>query len=251
MIGRSIGVAGVVLALGIAVGVSSAPAATSGRCPGGLPQGAEKRRLDPATFTTRITNPYWPMTPGRRWVYHETDGTGRVAKVVVTVTNRTRVVGNGVTARVVTDVLTVGGRPGEVTEDWYAQDTAGNIWYLGEQTAEYAKGKLVSTEGSWEAGVGGAEPGIAVPAHPKPGICYRQEYLAGEAEDRGAVLSVDEQVSVPAGHYAHAMLTRDTSGVEPGVAEYKLYARGVGPVFELTISGGSDRTELVRVSTAR
>ena len=156
--------------------------------PSGLPQGGETVHLDPADFTTRIDNPYWPMRPGSRWIYRETDQEGARQRVVVKVTNKTKLIANGVTARVIHDVVTERGRPVEVTDDWYAQDRAGNIWYLGEHTTEYANGKPSSTEGSFEAGVDGAQPGVVMPAHPKAGQRYRQEYYKGHAEDRARVL---------------------------------------------------------------
>ena len=118
-------------------------------------------------------------------------------RVVVTVTDRTKQIANGVEARVVHDVVTEDGEPVEVTDDWYAQDSDGNIWYLGEDTAEYENGKVVSTAGSFEAGVDGAQPGIALPADPEAGTTYRQEYYAGEAEDEGEIVSLDEQAEVP------------------------------------------------------
>jgi hypothetical protein len=207
----------------------------------GLPVGGEPVALDPARFTTRIDNPYWPMRPGSRWVYRE----GR-QRIVVTVTRRTKRIANGVTARVVSDVATERGRPVEVTDDWYAQDRAGNIWYLGEATTEYEDGKTVSTEGSWEAGVDGAQPGVIMPARPRPGLRYRQEHYAGHAEDRGSIVSRREQVEVPAGHFRGVLMTRETNRLEPRVLEFKFYARGVGPVLAVTVSGGSDREELVR-----
>jgi hypothetical protein len=121
--------------------------------------------LDPADFTTKITNPYWPMKPGNRWVYRETDSEGIKQRVVVTVTDRTKEIANGVTARVVRDRVTEKGVPVEVTDDWYAQDKAGTIWYLGEATTEYEDGEPVSTSGSFEAGVDGAQAGVIMPAH--------------------------------------------------------------------------------------
>src|SRR5207244_4085757 len=99
---------------------------------------------------------------------------------------------------------------------------------------------------SWEAGVDGAQPGVVVPAHPRPGMHYRQEYRKGVAEDRATILSRREQVEVPAGHFRHALMTSDSTPVEPRVQEYKLYAPGVGPVLELTTSGGSDRAQLLK-----
>ena len=201
--------------------------------------------LDPAGFTTEIDNPWWPMTPGSRWVYRETDSEGANQKVVVTVTNRTKTIANGVEARVVHDVVTEDGEFVEVTDDWYAQDEDGNIWYLGEDTTEYENGKPVSKSGSFEAGVDGAEPGIIMPAEPEPGMNYRQEYYEGEAEDEATIMSLDQQAEVPAGHFEPVLMTNDTNPLEPKVNEFKFFARGVGPVLAISVSGGSDREELL------
>jgi hypothetical protein len=175
-----------------------------------------------------ITNPYWPMKPGTRWVYRE----GANQRVVVTVLKRTETI-MGAETRVVHDVVTEKGRVIEDTYDWYAQDRKGNVWYMGEATKELPSG---STAGSWRAGVSGARPGIIVPAHPKIGATYRQEYLKGEAEDKARNMSVGEQVSVPAGHYERVFMTRETTVLEPRALEYKYYARGVGPVLAVSVS---------------
>jgi hypothetical protein len=212
-----------------------------------LPQGDAPVRLDPADFTTEIDNPYWPMKPGTRWTYRETDGEGGVAKVVVVVTKQTKKLANGITARVVRDTVSEDGQIVEDTYDWYAQDAKGNIWYLGEDTAEFEDGKVTSRAGSFEAGVDGAVPGIAVPAEPKPGMEYRQEFYKGEAEDSGRVLSIDELAQVPAGKYRDALLTKDFTPLEPDLLEYKLYVKSVGPVLTLTASGGAGREELLTV----
>jgi hypothetical protein len=218
-----------------------------------LPRGTAKVRLNPAEFTTRITNPWWPMQVGARWVYRETAPDGTVQRDVVTVLPRTKVVANGVTARVVHDVATEDGTPIEITDDLYAQDRCGNVWYLGEATTEYENGKPVSTEGSFEAGVDGAQPGVIMPAHPKAGLAYRQEYYKGHAEDRGEVVSLREQVGVPFGHFPRGtvLMTRESNPLEPMVLEYKFYARGIGPVLAIGVSGTSDREELVRYSKSR
>ena len=204
-------------------------------------------QLDPAGFTTEIDHPYWPMKPGTRWTYREVDEEGEIKEVVVVVTTQTKKVANGITARVVRDTVRVDGSIIEDTFDWYAQDVQGNLWYLGEDTAEFENGKLTTREGSFEAGVDGALPGILIPADPAPGMRYRQEYYDGEAEDNGEVLSTDEMAEVPAGRYRGALLTKDTSTIEPDVQEYKLYARDVGPVLVLGVSGGSGREELIKV----
>jgi hypothetical protein len=217
-----------------------------------LPQGSEPVELNPADFTTDIDNPYWPMRPGSRWVYRETAPDGTRQRVVVTVTSKRKTTANRVVARVVHDVVTEGGELVEVTDDWYAQDCAGNLWYLGEDTAEYENGKVVSRAGSWEAGVDGAQAGILLPANPTVGMTYRQEYYAGEAEDAGAIFSLDEQVGVPAGHFTDVVMTKDTTPLHPRALEFKFYARGVGPVLAVGVSGGSDREDLLRyrLSTA-
>lgn len=210
-----------------------------------LPRGDEPVTLDPAELTTDIDNPYWPMVPGTRWTYREVDEDGAVLEVVVVVTTATRRIANGVTARVVRDTVTRDGELVEDTFDWYAQDAEGNVWYLGEDTAEFEDGELTSRAGSFEAGVDGALPGIAVPARPVDGMAYRQEHYEDEAEDAGEVLSTEEMVDVAGRHYDGVLLTKDTNALEPDVVEYKLYAPGVGPVLAIGVSGGGGREELV------
>ena len=236
-----LGVAIMLLIGGAQGGIATAATA----CPGTLPQGSDPVTLDPADFVARIDNPYLPFPRGAKWVYRETDPRGSSQKVTVTVTTHSKRI-LGIAATVVHDVVTEKGHLVENTFDWYAQDTCGNVWYLGENTKEYENGKVVSTAGSWEAGVDGAQPGVVMPADRQVGLSYRQEYYAGEAEDRGEVLSVEEQVEVPLGHYTGAMLTKDLTPLEPRVVEYKLYARGIGEVLAISVSGGSDREELVR-----
>jgi hypothetical protein len=212
-----------------------------------LPQGSERVKLDPADFTTNIDNPYWPMSPGSWWVYSETDSTGTREKVVVEVTNRTKTIANGVEARVIRDTVTEKGVPVEITDDWYAQDSKGNIWYLGEYVTNYEKGKVVDHGGSFEAGVDGAQAGIVMPAHPKAGISYRQEYYKGEAEDRGAVITVGrERVKVPFGFFKKdVLMTRDLVPTEPKVQELKFYAPDVGPLLSIHTDSPGGRSELV------
>jgi hypothetical protein len=216
-----------------------------------LPQGSEPVKLDPAEFTTEIDNPYWPMRPGSRWVYREVHPGGPTERVVVTVTDRTKQIANGIEARVVRDVVSEDGVPTEVTDDWYAQDSEGNIWYLGEATTEYEDGKPVTTAGSFEAGVDGAQPGIVMPANPEPGLTYRQEYYEGEAEDSAEVISVDEQAQPPFGHFTGVLMTKDINPLEPKVLEFKFYAKGIGPVSTVGVSGGSKIEELVSYSEGK
>jgi hypothetical protein len=221
-------------------GQSSTNAANGGST---LPTGSENVDLDPADFTTRIDNPYWPMVPGRTWKYSGEEGGDKV-KIVVTVTPETRKI-EGITARVVSDVVSrEDGSLIEKTFDWYGQDSDGNVWYLGEDTKEYENGKVSSTEGSWEAGVDGAEPGVIMPADPRPGLTYRQEYYKGHAEDGARVLKVGTAADVPTGTFDDCLETEDFTKLEPGNVEHKYYAKDVGPVLRTNASGGG-REELV------
>jgi hypothetical protein len=234
-------------AIGVAV-AAVALAACGGSAPNqGLPQGSEPSTLDPAEFSTTIDNPYWPMRPGSRWVYRVTDAAGTRQRVVVTVTEQTKLVANGVRARVVRDVVTEDGSAVEITHDWYAEDKDGNVWYLGESVRNFENGKLVDRAGSFEAGVDGAQPGIAMPANPEPGLTYRQEYYKGEAEDKAAVITLgEERVQVPFGYFDEAVLmTRDLAPIEPKVQELKFYAPRVGPVLTLHTDGPGERAVLL------
>ena len=217
--------------------------------PAALPQGGERVELDPGDFTTRIDNPYLPFAVGSKWVYREVED-GVTQRVVVTVLPKTKLIANGVRARVVHDQVTARGRVKEDTYDWYAQDRAGNVWYLGEDTTEFPKGKRPSKSGSFEAGVHGAQAGIAMPAQPKPGLSYRQEYLQGEAEDRGKVLGLSARAKVPYGTFAHLLETEDSTPLEPDATERKYYARGIGSILELAVSGNA-RAELLSYERSR
>ena len=235
---------GLGVGLMLAIGTLPGGIATAGTCPIPLPQGSDPVTLEPADFVAEIDNPYWPMAPGTKWVFLESDPHGRTQKVKVTVTSRTRDI-SGIQATVVHDKVTAHGELVENTFDWYGQDICGNLWYLGENTKEYENGVVVSTAGSWEHGVDGAYAGIVVPADPQVGMTYRQEYYAGEAEDAAEIMSLDEQAEVPAGHFVDVMLTKDFTPLHPKILEYKLFAPGMGPVLVLGVSGGSDREELL------
>ena len=212
-----------------------------------LPRSDEPVALDPADFSADVTNPWFPQEPGTRWTYRETTEDGEVVRVVVTATAATREIANGVTARVVRDTVTLDGEIIEDTLDWYAQDEDGTVWYLGEDTAEFEDGEITTREGSFEAGVDGAQAGVIMPASPEVGMSYRQEYYEGEAEDNGEVLALGEQAVVPAGDYDGLVKTADTTPLEPDVLEHKYYARGVGLVLTVDREAGG-REELLSVT---
>ena len=224
---------------------SEEPAGTAP--PTALPRGDEPVELDPAEFTADVTNQWFPLEPGTRWTYRETTEDGEEMRVVVTATPETREIANGITARIVRDTVTLDGEIIEDTFDWYAQDDDGTVWYLGEDTAEFEDGRVSTREGSFEAGVNGAQPGVIMPASPEVGMAYRQEYYEGEAEDHGEVLALGEQASVPAGAYDGLVKTADTTPLEPDVLEHKYYAHRVGLVLTIDKEGGG-REELLSVA---
>jgi hypothetical protein len=212
------------------------------------PEGIDPQNFDGADFVDRIDNPYLPLLPGSKWVYEEKEKDGTVLEVTVTVLDRKKTV-QGVEATVVRDVVKEDGELKEDTVDWFAQDTHGNVWYLGEFVKNYKNGKVVDNEGSWEAGVDGAVAGIVMPAKPRVGMRYQQEFYEGEAEDRGEVLALHERAKVPFDSFDNLLKTEDTTPLEPGVREHKYYAKGIGVVLVVDIAGGG-REELIRFEKA-
>jgi hypothetical protein len=203
--------------------------------------------IEPASFTNQITNQLFPLTPGTTFVYEEMIE-GKAQHNEMTVTHETKMI-QGVTCVVVHDVVT--NPAGEVLEDtfdWYAQDSAGNVWYFGEDTKTFEGGKVKSTTGSWETGVDGAQPGIIMEAAPRVGDSYRQEYYAGEAEDMARVTSLAGSIDVPNGSYTNAVITEETTALEPGQIEHKYNVPGVGFVYATLTQGGSEESKLVRIT---
>jgi hypothetical protein len=222
-------------------GSSSAP------LPAALQSGAPYvPATDAANFVGQVDNPYFPLVPGTQLVYRgERGAAGEVD--TVTVTDETTEI-LGVTCIVVKDEVTDNGELIESTLDWYAQDADGNVWYFGEDTAEYENGKVTTREGSWKAGVDGAQPGIIMPASPQVGVTYREEYYAGHAEDLAKVTDLDARAMVQLGSYDRVLVTHNWSPLEPDLLERKFYAPDVGFVMEDSVRGGRDVVKLVRLT---
>jgi hypothetical protein len=202
--------------------------------------------IDPARFSATVDNPFFPLVPGTRLIYEGTTAEGK-QRNVVEVTRDTKLV-MGVETRVVHDVVEVDGRPEEETFDWYAQDDEGNVWYFGEDTRAVG-GPTVDTSGSFEAGKDGALPGIIMPGNPVVGDQYRQEYYKGEAEDIGKVLNLTGTETAPAGGTRTDLLvTEDINPLDPAAAvENKYFAKGVGNIVVVHVTGPAERVELVAV----
>jgi hypothetical protein len=185
--------------------------------------------VDAADLSPEIGNSLLPWPVGATWSYQaETDEGLEVIEIAVEA--ETRAVW-GATARVVRDTVYLDDEMIEDTWDWYAQDSIGHVWYLGEETYEYEGGVVVCMCGAWEAGVDGALPGVVMLAAPEVGDVYRQEYLVGEAEDVAEVVALDVTVTVPAGTFEGCVKTRDRSAIDPELDEYKYYCPGVGNVL--------------------
>lgn len=208
--------------------------------------------FDPADFVDPLEigvsvdpNPYFPLVQGRQWIY---EGGGEI--ITVTITDRVKSI-TGVNCLMVNDVVEKDGSVIEDTDDWYAQDEDGNVWYCGEDARDFElqdgeeEPELISIEGSWKAFRDFAEPGILMWADPQLGTVYRQEMALGDAEDAAEIVSVSASEAVPAAICTDdCVVTLDFTPLDPGGFEYKYYAPGVGMILEIDPETG-DRLELV------
>jgi hypothetical protein len=205
-----------------------------------------------------INNKYWPLEPGTTFVYEDEDGEEHNT---VEVTDETKEItlpsGDKIVCVVVRDLEWEddGEEDGiwtedelvERTDDWFAQDVHGNVWYFGEysESREDAESRW-ETEGSWEAYQDGALPGILMLADPQNGDAYRQEFYEDEAEDMAKVLKLNAKAEVPAGDYSSCLKTKEWNPLESG-NEHKYYAPGVGLVLVEELKGGIKRVELLEI----
>jgi hypothetical protein len=203
--------------------------------------------VDPANFVAKVDNRYFPLRPGTGFHYKGVQEDGKTPQrddMVVTHRKKTIL---GVKCIVVRDSVSSRGRLIERTFDWYAQDKGGNVWYMGEDAREVKGGRLVKADDSWEAGRGGAKPGIIMPGKPRVGDEYRQEYFPGHALDQARVLGSGGRVRVPAGSFKKTLLTVETSPIDPA-RERKYYVAGLGDVKEQTVSGNHEQIRLISVT---
>jgi hypothetical protein len=212
----------------------------------GIPATVLAANINPQDFSTTIDNPFFPLVPNTTYVYVGTTE-GSAARDEFAVTDRTKMI-LGVSCREVRDRGYVDGVLVEDTLDWFAQDKDGNVWYFGEDTKELdANGNVISTEGSWQAGVNGAQPGVVMEADPHVGDTYQQEFSVGVAEDMATVRALNKTVNVPFGKFKDCLETKEFTPLEPGTIDHKFYASGVGLVQSVALRGGRERLELVTV----
>jgi hypothetical protein len=252
----SVSVLAAVLVAALAAGCGSSSNQASLTTPGSTSSvsdlapvhGPYSPKIDPADFVATIDNRYFPLVPGTAFHYKGVAENGKTPQTDDMVVTRQMKMILGVRCTVVRDTVSSRGKPIEHTLDWYAQDTKGNVWYMGEDTRELQHGKFVKADDSWEAGVAGAEPGIIMPGNPQRGDEYRQEYYPRFALDQAQVLGPGGSVTVPYGSYKETLLTVETAPkLDPGVAERKWYVPGVGDIKEHTVSGNQEEIVLVSV----
>ena len=241
-------------ALALGAGYSSSRADGSSAGPRSAPSpstlapihGKYSPSIHPADFVARVDNPYWPLKPGTAFNYSGVRGTTPQTDNEV-VTHRTKRI-LGIDCTVVRDTVSEGGRAIERTFDWYAQDKQGNVWYMGENSLELKKGHFVKASDSWESGINGAKPGIIMPANPKRGDRYRQEYYPpGQALDQAHVIGRTGTVTVPVGTFNRPLVTSEFSPLEPQT-ERKYYVAGLGEVQERVVKGHHEEFKLVSVT---
>lgn len=252
-----IAIAGATLAVAGLAGCGSdgngKPAASGPQGPVDVPKSARPAdtsynpNIDPGRFTHKISNPYYTLTPG---MVRVTKGTkdGVPQTHTTTVTKDTKMIA-GVRTLVVKDIVTTNGALVEKVSDWYAQDKKGNVWYFGEATADYEKGVVTTTKGSWETGVDGAKPGIVMPAKPKPGPAFYSEFRPGVAEDKAKVLRINDTLKIPYGSFKNVLVIRDSNPLDPQLVSHKYYVKGTG-LLRTTRVGSSHQeyANLVRVA---
>lgn len=245
--------AGAALATGLMLVAAPATAASGARSSAGCPLprfgpgDTYHPSFDPSRLGPQVTNPLFPLIPGTTYVYGGSEDRHSMVDVF-SPSSETAIV-DGVRTRVVHDEVLREGVLLERTTDYYAQDDCGNVWYFGEDTATLDRdGNVVSQDGTWHAGVAGAQPGVFMQAVPELGRRFRQEWSAGIAEDTYAVAARGVNVSVPYGTFRNALRTHESTALEPGVLDEKLYVRGVGEVLERTVRGGNERFVLISVT---
>jgi hypothetical protein len=233
----------------LAAAASAGPAAAGGTTcdlPVFGPGPSYHPQISPADFSPNVDNPLFPLAPGKTLVYTGTKD-GKPALDIFAPSARTKVI-DGVTTRVVEDRLYLRDHLAERTSDYYAQDRCGNVWYFGEDTADLDRhGNVTSTEGSFHAGVNGAQPGVFMQAQPQLRRRFRQEWYQGHAEDTFKVIDLSAPVTVPYGHFNDALKTKETTALEPAVVDHKFYARGIGELLETSVKGPRETLRLVEI----
>lgn len=183
--------------------------------------------VDPSEWVSRARNRYFVLEPGWRLVLRNP---ARELELVITVLDETRRL-DGVETRVVEERETKAGVPLEISRNYFAvSQRTGNVYCFGEDVDVYEHGRLASHEGSWHAGEDGARFALAMPGEARAGQRFYQELAPGVALDRSELRSTIASIQTPAGVFEHCLDVEESSALEPGHLESKIYAPDVGLV---------------------
>jgi hypothetical protein len=207
--------------------------------------------VDPATLSPTVDHPYVAFATVTRALYEgeEVDeDTGEAVEIrVESATRSDTTTVAGIEATIVDVDEYEDGELVERTEDYYAQDDSGVVYYLGERVDDIEDGEVVAHHGEWLTGQDGARAGVFMPAEPSVGDEFEQERAPGVAEDRSRVVAVDVRVTVPAGTFEGCIETEDVDPIGDAT-EHKFYCPDVGLVREAFPAGGS--LDLIEFETA-
>jgi hypothetical protein len=201
-----------------------------------------------------IDNRYSPFVPGSSMFY--SDGMGNSTTVSVAATSERPAVftfsgGVKVETRRVQELDQNADGTHEVSQNWYAQTTAGTVCYFGEVETDFDAGGHVippnPAQGSWCSAPSGPctaattgpnfAPGIVMPANPQVGQKFQEEFAPGVAEDEGEIVGIDSTDTINGVTYSNVirMLEGDDLSSGQGHTDTKLFAPNVGAIRDETL----------------
>jgi hypothetical protein len=188
-------------------------------------------RAEDCTFSSTGRNPFFILEPNYQLVLAGGDAS-EAAEVTITVLNETSQV-NGTETRVVEERESIGGELIEISRNFFAIcDETNSVFYFGEEVDDYESGNIVSHEGAWLAGEDANRAGVIMPGNILLGARYYQEIAPNVALDRAEIIDMGEVIQTPSGDFTDTLITRETTPLEPDVAELKYYAVGIGLIQE-------------------
>jgi hypothetical protein len=203
-------------------------------------------QVNPADFTTKITNKYFALPVGKKLTY-ETTAQGTVTeRIEIEILQETMTI-EGVETVVYLDKEYKNGQLVEETRDYLAQHKNGDVWYFGEDVNNYWNGMLLHHSGSFLHGKDGAKAGIWMKAEQRVGDSYRQEFYVGNAEDMRDTVATGETVTTKSGTYTDCAKVYDWTPLEKNSREHKYYCPQVGSLVLTEDLETGGRSELVNV----
>jgi hypothetical protein len=188
-------------------------------------------RAEDCTFSSTGRNPFFILEPNYQLVLAGGDAS-EAAEVTITVLNETRQV-NGTETRVVEERESIGGELVEISRNFFAIcEETNSVFYFGEEVDDYESGNIISHEGAWLAGEDANRAGVIMPGTILLGARYYQEIAPNVALDRAEIIDIGEVIQTPSGDFTYTLITRETTPLEPDVAELKYYAVGIGLIQE-------------------